>query len=416
MLGALYFAQGVPAGFVGVGYVVLLADHGLSNQQIGATLGITAAPWAFKIPFGLLLDRVGSTRFGRRRPFIILAQFGMGATLLLLLLIDPRRDLLLVSLVLLSASTVASVQDVAVDALAIDILRPEEAGTGNGVMYGGRAVGFSIGGGGGVVIAKYLGWPVLFCGITALIWAVMLFLILVRERPRDEVGSAREHPRLTLAELRSSFSFAAPLLGIVLGTLVPISGVLTSAVLIRFLRVDLKLSMEVVGTLEGVVAPFAAAAGAFIGGWLASRLGVRKVVGGLLLCIAGLCVLFALAPGHRSTVTFMALWLGAFSFVSSAHGASMYGFFMLLSNPAVGATQFSVFSSAATITAIWATPLGGFIADTYGITSVFLVAAVAQLASIGILLFCDPHEAQRRFRPAEVGTPSLVPTRPGQEG
>jgi PAT family beta-lactamase induction signal transducer AmpG len=400
MLGALYFAQGVPGGFVGIGYVILLTDHGLNNQQIGAAMGISAAPWAFKIFFGLFLDRVASTRFGRRRPFIILAQFGMGATLLLLLLIDPKRELHLVSLVLLSCSAFAAFQDVAVDGLAVDLLRPEEMGTVNGVMFGGRAVGASVGGGGGVVIAKYFGWPALFCGITALIWAVMLFLILVRERPRDEVSAARKHPKLTLAELRKSFAFAVPLLGIVLGMLGPLSGALTGNVLIRLLRVDLKLSVEAIGTLEGVVVPLTGAAGAFIGGWLASRLGVRKVVVGMLLCIAGTCVIFALAPGHRSSLTFLTLWLGASAFIASAHGAAMYGFFMLLSNPAVGATQFSVFLSAAHITMIWAAPFGGWIADTYGITHVFLVAAVAQLASIAVLPFCDPRAAQARFRQA----------------
>lgn len=399
MLGALYFAQGVPGGFVGVGYVVLLADYGLDNQQIGAAMGIAAAPWAFKVLFGLVLDRIPTTRFGRRRPFVILAQFGMGATLLFLLLTDPRRDLQLVGLVLLACSTFAAFQDVSVDALAVDILRPEEVGTGNGVMFGARAVGGSVGGGGGVAVAKYLGWPALFCGITALIWGVMLFMIFVRERPADEAGAAREHPRLTLAELRKSFSFAAPILGIVLGMLGPITGSLTNSVIIRLLRVDLKLSMEVIGTLEGVVVPLSGAAGAFVGGLLASRFGVRKVVGALLLCIAAACVVFALTPDRWASLTFMSIWFASLAFVASAHGAAMFGYFMLLSNPAIGGTQFSVFLSAAHITMIWAAPLGGFIADTYGIPTVFIAAAVAQLASLAVLPFCDPRTAQARFRP-----------------
>jgi PAT family beta-lactamase induction signal transducer AmpG len=403
MLGALYFAQGVPTGFVGVAYVVLLADHGLNNQQIGMAMGLAAIPWAFKIIIGLLIDRVATTRFGRRRPFILLAQLGMGATLLLLLLVDPQRELPSVGLVLLFCSAFAAFQDVSVDGLAVDLLQPEEMSTGNGAMLAGRSVGFSVGGGGGVVIAKHLGWPALFCGITALIWAVMLFLILVRERPRDEVDPARERRKLTWAELRSSFSFAEPLLGIALGMLGPISGALITNVLTRMLRVDLKLSMEVIGTLEGVVFPLAAAAGGFTGGWLASRLGMRKAIGALLLGLAGAVAVFALASGHRSSLTFLTLWLGAMAFFGGAHGASMYGFFMMLSNPAVGATQFSAFLSAALITSIWAAPLGGWIADTYGITTLFLVAALAQLTSLGLLPFCDPHKARARFRPAAAG-------------
>lgn len=66
-LSALYFAQGVPWGFIAVGYVVFLSDQHLDNAAIGDAIGLAYVPWSFKIFAGPFLDRVASTRFGRRR-------------------------------------------------------------------------------------------------------------------------------------------------------------------------------------------------------------------------------------------------------------------------------------------------------------------------------------------------------------
>lgn len=88
--GALYFAQGVPWGFVGVAYVVFLADAGLGTADIGGTMAIAYLPWAFKLLAGPIIDRFPTRRFGRRRHFIIAAELMMGATLLLLPMFDPR--------------------------------------------------------------------------------------------------------------------------------------------------------------------------------------------------------------------------------------------------------------------------------------------------------------------------------------
>ena len=116
---ALYFAQGIPWGFVAEGYVVFLTDQGLDNTAVGGAMALAYMPWAFKIIWGPLIDRFPSARFGRRRPYIIGAEFLMGATMLVLLAINPKSGLNIVGAVLFLHNTFAALQDVAVDALAV---------------------------------------------------------------------------------------------------------------------------------------------------------------------------------------------------------------------------------------------------------------------------------------------------------
>lgn len=397
VLGALYLAQGVPWGFIAVGYVVYLTDLGLDNTAIGSALALAYLPWSFKIVWGPLIDRFPSLRFGRRRHFIVLSQSLMGLSMLALVLVDPRRQLGLVSAILFVNNTVASMQDVATDALAVDVLPEHERGTANSVMWAAKSAGVAIGGGAGTVLARYMGWPALFVLIAVVIWAIMLLVLVTKERPPEEALEATRQ-KLDLRELWHSFAFPTALMGIVIAVLTPAGYALVSAVFTRLMRADLKLSEEVIGTLSGTVDPVAGVAGALLGGVLADRLGARKVMGACMLLIGLLLALWAGTRGHWASMPFLTAWIAASALFTGAYNAASLGFFMTLSNPRVGATQFAVFMAATNLTYSWTSPTGGFLADRFGLIAAFAVAAAVQIAAIALLPLCNPKLAEARFR------------------
>ena len=106
-------------------------------------------PWSFKIFAGPLLDGIGQTRWGRRRPFILAAEVVMGLSLLALYFVDPVEQLSLISGLLFLHNSAAALQDVAVDALAVDILPEDERGRANSIMWAAKSLGVALGGGGG---------------------------------------------------------------------------------------------------------------------------------------------------------------------------------------------------------------------------------------------------------------------------
>lgn len=394
---ALYLAQGVPWGFISVGYVVYLTDLGFDNTAIGSALGLAYVPWSFKIVWGPLIDRFPSLRFGRRRHFIVFAQAMMGLSMLALVGVDPKHQVALMSGVLFLNNTFASMQDVATDALAVDVLPEDERGTANSVMWAAKSAGVAIGGGAGTVLAKHLGWPALFTLIAVVIWSIMLLVIAVRERPESQAAEAAEE-RLDLRELWRSFGFRTPLWGIAIAVLTPAGYGLVAAVFTRLLRADLGLSEEAIGTLQGTVDPIAGVAGALIGGVLADRLGVRKVMGGFMLLIGVTLGVWALGRGHWHSMTFLTTWVAAEALFVGAYNAASLGFFMAISNPKVGATQFAVFMAASNLTYSWTSPSGGWLTDRWGAVTTFAIAAVVQIVMIVLLPPCKPEDAAERFR------------------
>ncbi len=399
---ALYFAQGIPWGFISVGYVVYLTDLGYDNTAVGAALGLAYVPWSFKIVWGPLIDRFPSVRFGRRRHFIVLAELFMGFTMVALLLVDPKRQAGLVGAVLFLHNTFASMQNVATDALAVDTLPEHERGGANSVMWAAKSAGVAAGGGAGTIVAKHFGWPTLFVGIAIAIWLVMAWVMAIRERPAGEASERAAEERLDLRTLWRSFAFKTALLGIAIALITPAYG-LISAVFTRLLRADLHLGEEAIGTLQGVVDPISGVAGALVGGFLADKLGMRKVIGGFMVVIAVTLGTFALTRSHWTSMSFLTGWVMVEAFSVAAYNAATLGFFMTLSNPKVGATQFAVFMAATNLTYAWTSPTGGWLADHHGLVVAFGVAAVVQLLAIGLLPLCDPKVAERRFRSDGVG-------------
>ncbi len=397
--GALYFAQGVPWGFIAVGFVVFLTDLGLDNTAVGSALGLAYLPWSFKVVFGPLIDRFPSRRWGRRRPFIITAELGMGLSMLALLLVSPAEQLGWLSAVLFIHNVFAAMQDVAVDALAVDVLEPDERGRANSVMWACKSAGVAAGGGGGTVIAKHLGWNGLFVLIAVLILAIMVLVVLVRERtaPRDG-ESVAEDLKLSWKELKRSFNFATPLVGLAASMVTVVGTALTIAVFTRTIRAELAFSAETIGVISGVLEPVSGVIGALIGGVVADRVGVRRAMGGFMAVCALALLAFSFmlhgAPSPTEVAVFVAIHHGAFY----AFNAAALGFYMTMSNPAIGATHFAVFMAGTNLTYAWASPAGGMIADRWGVATTYLVAAGLQLLAVGILPFCDPEVAERRFR------------------
>lgn len=403
--GALYFAQGMPWGFIALGYVVYMTDQGFDNKAIGDAMGLAYVPWSFKIVWGPLIDRFPSARFGRRRHFIIGAELIMGLTMLMLLLIIDNVDLRLMSAVLFLHNTFAAMQDVATDALAVDILPQRERGSANSVMWACKSAGTAVGGGAGMMLQKSFGWRVLFVVIAMIIFAIMALVLVVRERPRVDALRSAGEKRITVRELLRSFSFAPPLWGVAIAMLTPAGYALVSTVLTRTLRADMKFSAEAFSTLA-VVEPISGAVGALLGGLLADRLGVRKVIGGFMIGIAAVHAVFALTPGLWPSFSFVVGWTIAQNVFIYGYSAASLGFFMTLSNPAVGATQFSVYMASVNLTYAWTKPLGGWLADTWGVPVSFLIAAAVQVVTIGLLPFCDHRVAEARFRvPADREVP-----------
>jgi PAT family beta-lactamase induction signal transducer AmpG len=132
----LYIAQGLPWGFTATTIPSYLGQRGLEAAAIGGALAMTTLPYSFKWIWGPLIDAFPIPRIGRRRPWIVFAQLMMAATILAMIAIpDLTGDIQALAWMIFLHTIFNSMQDVAVDALAVDLLQDDERGRVNGMMY-----------------------------------------------------------------------------------------------------------------------------------------------------------------------------------------------------------------------------------------------------------------------------------------
>jgi len=184
----LYVAQGLPSGFANVAFVAFLVTNGIAVEQIAILFATVYLPWTFKFIWGPVIDMIRFPQFGIRRPWILFAEAGMIISLATLLFVpDLVASIQLVTILLFVHNLFSSLQDVSVDALAVDILEPDEVATVNGLMFAAKRGGIIFGG-------AVLGMMVVPFGIKSAIMVQLPLLILImmlplflRERPGDRL-------------------------------------------------------------------------------------------------------------------------------------------------------------------------------------------------------------------------------------
>jgi PAT family beta-lactamase induction signal transducer AmpG len=142
----LYVAQGLPFGFFQFAVPAWLAANGASAAQIGTVVGASVLPWSLKLVHGFIMDRWAYLPMGRRRAWVIIAQLMIIVSLLALAVAAPEpQDILLLAALGFLANLFTTVQDVAIDGMAIDLIPDAERGRCNGLMFGGQALGIGVG-------------------------------------------------------------------------------------------------------------------------------------------------------------------------------------------------------------------------------------------------------------------------------
>lgn len=403
---ALYVAQGIPWGFTAYTIPAYLAGKGLSTEAVGTALAMTTLPYTFKVIWGPIIDAFTIPSLGRRRPWIVFAQGMMALTILSMIAIpDLTVDLKILAWMILIHTVFNSMQDVAVDALAVDLLDERERGRANGLMYASKYGGGIIGGAGMSTIVGRYGLSSALIVQTIILLAIMLLPLLVRERSGPP--PARPALRLVLRSLAEAFSIRSTVIAALLMLSVNVAaGVLTANSFVLFTQ-RLGWKSDAFVRLTSGLGLAAGLGGSVIGGFLADVVGRRRMIALASIAMALGWVVFALAESWWTNDVFVYTMAIFDAVVVSILTVSLFALCMDVSWPEVAATQFTSYMALLNFSTTLGYMLAGRVHDTWDFATMYIVVAIGQLAVTGLLLFIDPGET-RRTLPHPPGTPITV--------
>lgn len=379
LLGALYFAQGLPFGFFTQALPVVLRESGFSLVKISAT-GVLFLPWALKFLWAPYVDRYGS-----RRRWLLSLQCSAAAVALALSFLDLSSTLRWLFVGIFVMNALSATQDIATDGIAVRTLSAAQRGLGNGLQVGAYRIGMVCGGGLLLWLFTFAGWRVLFVAMALLIVLTTVPVWWMRtqldaaDAESDRAAEPETPVRLAVAwwsRLRrpGMVAFILLIIGFKFGNS------MGSALVGPFLS-DSGLSLPRIALVEGGLSSVAALGGAALGAWLSFRHGRRRA-----LLVGGVSQTLSLA-----LYVVASLGVGGFPLLVTANitehvlgGAATVAVFALMmdaSEKRFAGSDYTLMACAIVFAQGAAGIAAGVVGDLFGYTAMFGSALV--LSGIG---------------------------------
>lgn len=408
----LYLTEGIPLGFVAIALATTLRRQGVGPAEIGAFIASFYLPWSFKFIAGPFVDIISSDRWGRRRVWIVGAQVMMVLTLLATVGADLPGQLKLFTILLLVHNCFAATQDVAIDALAVGVLKEHERGLANGIMFGAAYLGQTIGGSAVLWLMDSAGLSIQ--GGIVFVAAVILSVTLLVAIPlKEQKGPPRESGGGGLHAVgqeiwtflkdagRAMFLSRPAFVGL-LFALVPCGAMALGLTLQSNLAVELGLTDKSIASLNFWSAVLSAV-GCVVGGLLSDKLGRKRMLA-VYVVLMGIPTLYMaqvlqqhgwilpvdMAAENRPVppeVVITAFW-GAVLVYSVFQGL-MYGtrtaLFMDVTTPAVAATQFTAYMALMNLVISYTAGWQGWWIERYGYPSTLLFDVIFGTVTLALL-------------------------------
>lgn len=379
----LYLSQGLPFGFQVTALPVYLRESGISLTIIGYSTAL-ALPWLFKAFWAPLLDSSWSSSMGRRRSWIIPLQILMIISMLSAFY-TCRMGLIPLLVNIFFMNFFAATQDIAVDGLAVDILKENDLGFGNTAQVAGYKLGMIISGGILVWLSSVISWNLLFVIMGAIAVIPLILILFFRERENADAGDAeRISIRSVLSIFIDSVKYPAfKWLLLFVGTYK--FGEIIIDVMFKPFLIDSGIKSAEIGLWVGTYGMAASILGSIAGGYLSSRLHVYRAL--LTASAARLIPLIF--------ISFLSFWIPGREYVIASTlfehffggmlTTTLFAFMMWNSDKRIGATHYTILASVEVLGKMPGGFFSGVIAESAGYTCTFIAGTVISAAVIFIL-------------------------------
>ena len=430
LLCLLYFSQGFPWGFATIALLATLSEAGHGKGETATVAALAILPWTFKFIWGPVIDSFRIPSLGIRRPWIAIAQFFMALTLLFAAgsgAMSSAATLTFLAWVFFVHNCFASLQDVATDALAVDLLADSERGRVNGMMWGSKLLGIAVGGAGMATLIAHTDLATAVVVQALMVMAVLGLVIAWQERPGEKrfpwsTGAAQgvvpHHTFgvwLTLSELKRALSTRTTFMLVLMGAIYTMAEGLYDPLTVEVFVQEFGWSAERFARAQGTWGIVGELVGALGGGYLCDKLGRRRMAAcGLLLMSIVLFVFASTSAGWHNPGYPAVLLLPAFKGAVAFATVSMFSLFMKVSWTQAAATQFTLYMAMGNLGYATGAKLNswpeaaGFVLQ---LPDYYFLGAVLALIPLVLLLGLSPDEVEaRRHRETADAAPAPAAT------
>lgn len=418
------FFSGMPLGLVWIAIPAWLARLDVDLRAIGL-ITLTQAPWTFKFLWSPIMDRYSPPFLGRKRGWMLVSQIGLLVIMLFMAGVaiqpgSPEHEagvsmewIWVVGALTLAVAFASTVQDIAIDAYAVEVLKKEEQGFAVGARTALYRVGMYLAGAVAISFAAEGSWAWTLAGLGVLYILGMLVSVWSPEveKPPPAPASLRDavwKPLVALAARSRAIEIIAFLFLYKFGDNV-------AQALLRPFLVQMGYNDFDVGIASGTIGMVGMISGTFIGGLITNRIGLGHAlwIFGALQAISNLGYIWIASVEPTRPIMYAAI-----GFETLTQGTGTGAFFVLLlrlTEKKFSATQYALLSSIFALGRVVTGPMAGFLVDAMGWRPFFFLTIIGSIPGLAFLhRFVPFGSAEPIIRPekevhgAPVGRGSLV--------
>ena len=388
---------GVVSGFLSVAIGFLLAQAGLSVEEIAALVAASFIPQTWKF----LWAPVADTTLSAKRWYVASCAVSALGIYAIAALPATRASLPWLYAIAVLSSFATTFLAMACESLLAYDTPPDQKGRASGWYQAGNLGGGGLGGGAGLWLAQVLPAPWMSGAILGIAcFACCLALFFIREPVRAPRAAHYGHDLANVArDLWTVLKSRAGLLALLICFL-PL-GTGAASGLWSAVAKDWNASAETVALVTGVVGGLASAVGCFMGGFVCDRM-ERKNAYALFGFMLALCATgMAMAP--RTEASYI-VFTTIYAWISGLSYAGFTAIVLETIGQGAAATKYNVFASLSNMPIAYMIVVDGWAHGRFGADGMLYVEALIGVLAIGV--FYAIAHAVRTLRPLPVAAPT----------
>ena len=392
----LGFASGLPYMIIISTSTAWLRDAGVELAYIGFFAWVTFM-YAFKFLWAPFVDRFSIPilkQYGHRKSWIVLMQVIIFTNLIILS--NPKSDLIFFSLIAFLIALAGSIQDIAIDAFRIEYANINEQGSLAATYQFGWRLAIIVATSFALIFADTNGWSLTYKIMAATMIIGLLGLIVSKEEKNFQLGklSFTQSIRDPFVDFLSRFGFFASAVLLMIIATYRLTDIVMGPMATPF-YIDMGFTLTEIGAVVKIVALLASIFGISMGALLLKKIGIYKslMLGAFLVMLTNVC--FSYVAISEKSITSLSMIVAMDSIAAGIVGTVNIAFLTSLVSKKYTGFQYALLTGFMTgpgfvlkgLSGLWVNYLQGIYGDDFGWMGFYVTTSLLTMPVILFLYF-----------------------------